>query len=229
VADPLAELHDADENDNVALRAVVAAFRTLAVEFDMAVVLLHHTRKGPVAAGDPDSARGASSIIGAARIVMTLAPMSEEDAKGFGLPSSRKARSQYVRLDAAKQNYAAIGDAAWYEKAVVILANGEAVAAAAPWTPPDIWAALSPSVINAILDDIERGPAEGRKYSPAQDAEERAAWRVVAKHCPAAANQEQAQGVIKTWKKSGMLTSAPYDDPILRKKREGLTVAKRPS
>jgi hypothetical protein len=228
VVDPLAELHDSDENDNGALRAVIAAFRALATEFDLAVVLLHHVRKGTVNPGDPDSARGASSIIGAARVVMTLATMNEEDAKAFGLPTSRKARSAYVRLDDAKQNYAGIGDARWYESVTVRLDNGEYVAAALPWVPPDVWAALPPSVVNAILDDIEAGPAEGRKYSPAQDAEERAAWRVVTRHCPTA-TETLAQSVIATWLKSKMLTTAPYRDPVFRRDRQGLIVAKRPT
>src|SRR5262249_12991448 len=46
IADPLADLHTGDENSNTALRAVVAAFRALAIEFNLAVILVHHTRKG---------------------------------------------------------------------------------------------------------------------------------------------------------------------------------------
>src|SRR5262249_48435239 len=116
IADPLAELHTADENDNTGLRAVVAEFRALATEFNIAVVLIHHTRKGALSPGDPDNARGASAIIGAARAVLTLCPMSEDDAKEFGLDAGRKNRSAYVRLDDAKQNYAGIGEPVWYEK-----------------------------------------------------------------------------------------------------------------
>jgi RecA-family ATPase len=73
VVDPLAELHACEENDNNALRAVIAAFRELAVKYSIAVLVLHHTRKGSGASpGDPDAARGASAIIGAVRIALTL-------------------------------------------------------------------------------------------------------------------------------------------------------------
>ena len=72
VVDPLSELHGCEENDNTALRAIIARFRELAVEHDIAVVILHHTRKGGASPGDPDSARGASAIIGAVRIALTL-------------------------------------------------------------------------------------------------------------------------------------------------------------
>jgi RecA-family ATPase len=46
IADPFGELHAVEENSNTALRVVIAQFRALAIEFDMAVVLVHHTRKG---------------------------------------------------------------------------------------------------------------------------------------------------------------------------------------
>jgi hypothetical protein len=104
IADP----HSAEENDSTALKAVIAEFRALAVEFGLAVVLVHHTRKGSIAPGDPDSARGASATIGAARIVLTLISMSEDDAQAFGLPKDRKSRSRFVRLDDAEQNYARV-------------------------------------------------------------------------------------------------------------------------
>src|SRR4030095_15372640 len=106
------------ENDNTAQRALIAAFRALAIEFNMAVIVVHHTRKGATSPGDPDSARGGSAIIGAARIVLTCFTMSEDDAEAFGLPKDRKTRSNFMRLDDAKQNYAGIGDAQWYETAL---------------------------------------------------------------------------------------------------------------
>jgi RecA-family ATPase len=49
IADPFAELHVEEENDNTATRAVIAAFRALAVEFNIAIILVHHTRKGTLA------------------------------------------------------------------------------------------------------------------------------------------------------------------------------------
>src|SRR5439155_12407120 len=67
ILDPLVEMHTAEENDNTALRSVLAEFRALAVRRKMAVIILHHSRK-PLAGhapGDPDTLRGASSIVGA--------------------------------------------------------------------------------------------------------------------------------------------------------------------
>lgn len=223
IADPLAELHTAEENDNTALRAVLAEFRALAVEFDMAVILIHHTRKGALTPGDPDMVRGASATVGASRIVLTLTGMSEEDAKLFGLPTNRKDRAQYVRLDDAKQNYAGFGDGEWYEKVLCDLANGEAVPAAIPWVPPDFWRLIPSFTANAILDAIDEGLPQGSRYSPAPQAKDRAAWPVVIKFV-AELTEKQARAVIATWLKNKVLAARTYYDPEHRHDRAGLFV-----
>jgi hypothetical protein len=207
---------------------VIAEFRAIAVQFNIAIILVHHTRKGIVQPGDADVGRGASSPVGAARVVKTLVTMTEEDAEAFGLPKSRQARSRFVRLDDAKQNYAAIDDAEWFEKVIYTLDNGEAVAAAVPWQPPDIWADVSPSTANRILDDLEAG-FDGRRYSDAPNAGPRAAWPIVQKHLPNL-NDQQARKVIKTWIENHVLLRVDYDDATERKPRQGLRVnpAKRP-
>ena len=91
--------------------------------------------------------------------------MSEDDAEALGVAKDRMTRSSYVRLDDAKQNYAAIGDARWFEKVVYALDNGEHVPAAVPWKAPDMWDGISTSMANKILDDIEAGLEGGRRYS----------------------------------------------------------------
>lgn len=166
IIDPLAELHNCDENDNTALRAIIAKFRELAVEFDMAVVVLHHTRKGAgQSPGDPDAARGASAIIGAVRVAVTLTTMSEDDAKEFGLPTDLEQRSYYVRMDDAKSNYAPLRSAQWFEKIAYDLNNGDAVAAAVPWQTPEAKTA-SLSDLAVLAAAIERGGPGAEPWSP---------------------------------------------------------------
>jgi len=222
IADPLAELHAADENDNTALRSIIAEFRSLAVEFNIAVILIHHTRKGTVTPGDLDAARGASSIGGAVRIGFTIVTMSEEDAEMLGLPKDRKSRSNYVRLDDAKQNYAAIGDAQWYEKTVYALDNGEWVPAAVLWTAPDIWQAITPAVANQILDLIDAGMDGGnRRYSNSPNAAGRAACKAVMARLPSL-NETQGRKVVAKWIANGQLEYREYHDEEDRKDRQGL-------
>ncbi len=180
IIDPLAEVHPSDENSNGAMNAVCAAFRGMAQRLNIAVVLVHHTRKGAgtAAPGDADVARGGSSIIGAVRTALTLSTMSEADAQSFGLPTDRANRSNYIRLDDAKANYSAIGDARWFEKVAYDLDNGEHVPAAVPWTPP---AAKTASVadLDTLAAAVKAGTPAGEPFSAKLSNEARSIRRIL--------------------------------------------------
>jgi hypothetical protein len=135
-----------------------------------------------------------------------------------------------VRLDDAKQNYAGIGEAVWYEKIPYDLDNGETVPAAVPWKAPDVWEGVSTSIANAILDEIDAGIDGGKRfYSDSPRATDRAVTDVVLRYLTAF-NRAQARGIIKTWLKTGLLYRENYDDEVERKQRVGLRVnpLKRP-
>ena len=159
--DPFVELHGADENDNTAVRGVMAMLRTLAKAHDMAVGVLHHSRKGAGTPGDPDSIRGAGAIVGASRLSFTINPMSEDDAAKLGLKPEQ--RRWYFRLDDAKANYSPLLDAQWFEKQGRELANGDSVAVAWPWQPPNL--APSEDDKTRALKLIARGSPSG-PWSP---------------------------------------------------------------
>ena len=166
--DPLAELHTVDENDNTSMRSILAAFRQLAKELNIAVVILHHDRKGVGIAGDVDRMRGASALQGAARIVLTLTRMTDEEAQALGIPPEQK--NSFIRIDNAKANYTPLGEAAWYQLTGQTISNGEQVAAALPWTPPDRIAALTGEMKVEILRlMLEAGPERCRTHHHSQD------------------------------------------------------------
>lgn len=166
--DPLAELHTVDENSNTEMRSILAAFRQLAKDLDIAVVILHHDRKGVGIAGDVDRMRGASALQGAARIVLTLTRMTDEEAQALGIPPEQK--SSFIRIDNAKANYTPLGEAAWYQLTGQTIPNGEQVAAALPWTPPDRIAALTGEMKLEILRlMLEAGPERCRTHHHSQD------------------------------------------------------------
>lgn len=161
--DPLVELHSADENDNTALRAVVARLRTLAQEHDISILLLHHSRKGAMA-GDMDGARGASSIVGAVRVHLTVATMTKEEAEALGQPAEH--RRLFFRVDGAKSNYAPATEAAWHELQPYDLPSGDIVAAALPWAPPNV--SVTPdheaAALRCLRDGFQGEPlSEGNK------------------------------------------------------------------
>lgn len=227
IVDPLAELHDAEENDNTALRMVIAVFRSLAVKCNIAVIILHHTRKGSAASpGDPDIARGASAIIGAVRVAVTLTTMSEADAEAFGQPTDITAGSNYVRMDDAKSNYAPLRAAQWFEKVPYTLDNGEIVPAAVPWTPPEAKVA-SDADLAALKAAIERGCLGGEPWSGKLSGEPRSVRALLEQHgFHGHTAQRGALGQLET--KHGLET-AKYRNPRNRAPTGGLRIGEKPA
>ncbi len=95
IVDPLVEIHGGlDENSNVDMKEVAVALRDLARRCNMAVCAIHHNRKS-AAAGDQDGARGASALVNAARVVLTMTPMSQDEAEAM-LPGREVQRVRFV-------------------------------------------------------------------------------------------------------------------------------------
>jgi hypothetical protein len=118
-------MRGADENSADDAQALMSAITQIAREGDVAVLALHHTgkaawRAGAAAAGDMASLRGSSAIAGAARAIVTLTPMPDEDGRRLGLePEEAK---KWSRLDTAKASYAArSGVPQWFRREGVSL------------------------------------------------------------------------------------------------------------
>jgi hypothetical protein len=210
--DPLVELHDAEENDNTSLRAVMAALRQLAIRCNIAVVVAHHTRKGAVTPGDPDAVRGGGSIVGAARVVYTVCSMSDEEAAKIGIPSAR--RRFYFRIDSAKSNYAPLDGAEWFERRPYEIGNGEEIAAAEPWTPPSPWDGITWPMIDTILEAVEAGPSPGEYFAASRQAKSRWVGNLIAE--VTRRGPEQITPIIKAWLDSGVLQTGQYASPAAR-------------
>jgi hypothetical protein len=234
--DPFVKTHALEENSSGDMDFVCDLLARVAVEFDIAVDSPHHVHKGAITPGDADSGRGSSGIRDAGRLIYTLAPMSEDEARTFGIPTEN--RRSYVRLDSAKVNIAAqTTNATWFRLIGVPIGNataeyphGDTVQVVEPWEPPETWAGVSPITLNAALDEIDQGLADGQRYSGESSAKDLAAWPVVARHCPSK-TEGQCREIIRTWLKTELLYKKEYDNPIQRKTRQGLYVdpTKRPS
>ena len=217
--DPLAELHNAEENDNTAMRAVVAAFRSLAKRLNIAVVILHHDRKGNNSPGDMDRVRGASAISGAVRVMLTLTTMTEEEAEKLGIAPAERRR--HFRVDGAKSNYAPTQEAEWWRLAAYEIENGEQIAACMPWQAPSPWAGLQWDQITKIIAEIEAGP--GRAGALWMVDKKGAFWagHVLMKH--SSLNEKQAGVLLKAWEANGVLQHEPFTNEK-GNERNGYTV-----
>lgn len=220
ICDPLAELHNAEENDNTAMRSVIAAFRGLARRLDIAVMILHHDRKGNNAPGDMDRMRGASAITGAVRVMMTLTTMSAEEADKLGIPPEHRRR--HFRIDGAKSNYAIAGEAEWFKLEGYQIGNGEHIAACLPWEPPSAFAGLSMAQCVAVLTAIGQG-TNGIPYAAKKQAGDDWAGRLLMAE-PYSKTEGQAASILGAWKQAGALIEGPEDSPRRGHKRQGYTI-----
>jgi hypothetical protein len=226
ILDPFVKTHDVTENDNGAIDFVAGLLTGLAIRHNVAVMVAHHTRKGPAGPGNADSGRGASSLKDAARLVYTLTKMSWSEARNFDITEAE--RRSLIRLDPGKVNLTPAIKARWFRLLGVPLGNGsktypagDIVQTVACWTPPDIRTAINRDIEVEILRRIERGTPNGQRYSSVNATESRAAWRVVNELAPKLSPQ-QCRRVIGDWIKDGKLVVRDYLDPVTRRRAKGL-------
>ena len=124
VIDPLVVLCGGGNiNDNAAMSLVIRELKRLAINFDCAILIIHHTNKG----GEPGKAEavtGASAIVNLARRAIMPVTMTDDEAIKLKVwPSQRHA---YFKVVNAKSNLAPrTDDTPWYRLNNVTLPNAE--------------------------------------------------------------------------------------------------------
>jgi hypothetical protein len=225
ILDPLVDSHEVDENAAADMNFVCKQLTKMAIELTIGVDTPHHTHKGALVPGDPDSGRGSTAIPSKGRLIHTLATMSKEEAKMFGIDEAE--RRFYVRMDPGKMNIAPPREAIWFHLVGVKLGNptmdypdGDYVQAIEPWTPPDTLMGLTPEDLGAIAGEIHAGitGTDGKTnwYSDHGSASpERAAWTVVQQNHPELA-KEACREIVKDLVKKGVLYRADLRDSVGR-------------
>lgn len=227
--DPFVGAHSINENDNMAVNAIVAEIRRVADETKAAIGLVHHIRKGNGDDATIDSVRGAGSLIGAARAARVVNRVSEDDAVKLGVdPDQAKG---IFRVDDGKANLAPPADKSTYRQMVgVKIDNGEWIGVCVPFELPDEWKGMTDKVVNEMLRLIELGPKtdDGSEeyYSIRPQDRDRFVGRVITtfafddpKHMK---NEGQAKRIIKTWHERGLIEEFEYRSEAQRKDRKGV-------
>ena len=163
--DPFAETFEGDENSNSELKWAGMLWREVARRTGAAICLVHHTKKyASGMAGDVDAARGASALIGIARIVATLFPMTDKEADQFLVDETEKNRVAYLRFDDAKANLNLISTIAkWFRKRTITLNNGtetlppDDVGVLVPWRPKGPLDGFDNFKIGEFFNKLDRG------------------------------------------------------------------------
>jgi hypothetical protein len=235
--DSFVKTHSVPENDNNAIDFVIGILTGIALRRNAAVDSPHHTRKGGAAdPGNADAGRGGSAFKDGGRLVYTLGKMTPEDAKRFGV--SEAERRLIIRMDSAKVNISPPDrDTRWFKLVGVDLGNvavnplyprGDSVQSVEIWTSPDVNKIVTIRVANEILDAIEAGSAEGRRYSAhPRTNSDRALWPIVNGIC--GLTEGQTAELVADWVANSIVKYAEYhDQPTRNAKAQGLIVLCRP-
>ncbi len=230
--DPAVKAHELDENSNPEIDAFATLLTGLAVEKNIAIDLLSHERKAAAAAaGDVNRGRGAGSMKDAARLVYTLTGMSEAEAGTLGVKEVE--RKSLVRVDSAKVNIAPpSATTTWFRIVGVNLGNGndaypagDNVQTVERWEPAPLFDGINEQDLNSVLRKLGSGMGNGRRYSLAPGATDRAAWRAVQEKFPDM-GEERCRAVIAAWKKNKLFETGEYEDPVRRTTATGILSAK---
>ena len=164
IVDPFVSSHAVNENNNSAIDAVVKQWGRVAAQASCSIVLSHHSRKLNGSEVNIDSARGASSLVNAARSVLVFNRLSLAEAQKFGIDEDERWRIFSVHDD--KHNRAPAEAADWYYIESVQLANGDSVGAVRAWSPPKGSDGISDTQLIAIQNAIAAGPVRHSNQSP---------------------------------------------------------------
>lgn len=212
--DPFVGAHSINENDNMAVNAIVAEIRRVADETRCAIGLVHHIRKGNGEDASIDSVRGAGSLIGAARAARVVNRLSTDDAIRCGIDEA-EAKSIF-RVDDGKANLAPPADAALYRKMIgVKIDNGEWIGVCVPFQLPDAFEGVSIKDARKIQQIVADAHSNGE---PFKESSQSPKWVgvAVADLLGIDINDKRAKAkismMVKTWMRTNILASEKIMD-----------------
>jgi RecA-family ATPase len=213
--DPFVGAHNINENDNMAVNAIVAEIRRVADETKCAIGLVHHIRKGNGEDASIDSVRGAGSLIGAARAARVVNRMSADDAAKLGIDEA-EARSVF-RVDDGKANLAPPANAAVYRKMEgVKIDNGEWIGVCLPYTLPDAFDGISAKDAKAAQRIVADAHTNDE---PLRESQQSKKWvgvpiaDMLGIDITEKKGKAKVSSIIKTWIKTNVLAVERITDP----------------
>lgn len=134
IVDPFVSTHGVNENDNGAIDKVAKLWAQIADKTNCSIDIVHHLRKVADREATVEDARGAVSLIGAARSVRVLNRMSEDQSSAAGIePASRHG---YFSVTYGKSNLTPLSSKLdWRKLESVALGNGRGLATPQDYAP----------------------------------------------------------------------------------------------
>lgn len=218
IVDPFVSSHQVSENDNGAIDAVAKRWGSIADRAGCAIEIVHHLRKTNGMEANAESARGAISLVAAARSVRVLNKMTAADAEKAGLEGPQG----YFRVFDDKNNLAPAADHSdWFRIIPVDLSNGDSVGVVTRWAWPNSFEGVTVADLLAVQKAIH-----GKGYRASQQSPEwvgHAIAEVLGLDSEDTSDLARIKTVIKAWTANGALVKAKVLDQN-RKERPAIEV-----
>ena len=203
IVDPFVSSHRLAENDNDAMDALAKMWAQIANDGNCAIDLVHHTRKatgtGPQTTED---ARGASSVMNAARHGRLLKKMTGDEARNAGIEGDEAWR--YSKEGNSKENLTPPSSVAtWYKLESESIPNGDNIGVQTPWGWPDPFEGLSTSHLRLVQTAVASG--EWRDSPKSKEWVGVAVAEALDIDIEDAGERAKIRMLLKTWIKNGML------------------------
>lgn len=215
ILDPLQDLSRSPETNEV-MRLLGGRLRRMAAKCQLAIGLIHHTRKMQAGVkASIDDMRGGSALRGTARFNRLLVPMSEDDAARAGLTDHRS----HFQVGDIEGNLAPPSSdyARWYEKVSVTAANGESVGVIQSWQWPDAFSGLRPEDAAAVRNAISNCEPPAREHHQSPQWAGYVVADVLGLPCEEKGERMRIRSILNEWLKTGVLSVELWRDPKSRR------------
>lgn len=229
IVDPFVSTHRVNENDNGAIDKVAKLWAQIADYTNCAVDVVHHLKKLADREATVEDARGAVSLIGAARSVRVLNRMSDEQAIRAGI--APKERFSYFWIHHGKVNLTKMDNSEhWRKLESVSLGNGATNPLRRMSEPHDtagvvtewLWPSKE-EIAESVPDDVRRGvlvKLGNQNYRESAQSEDWAGY-VLAEAMGMSletgkamtADKRKVKAVIDAWIENGILAIVNEPDP----------------
>jgi len=214
IVDPFVSSHNVTENDNMAIDLVIKDFWAPVIDkTNIAVELIHHSKKLGGNEVTAESARGAVSLIGAARSAIALNPMSHDEASKAGVEN----RHVHFRATDAKANMAPKSESSrWYKIESVDLMNAtpgrpsDHVGVVTTWKWPDAMAGMTAADLLEVQKKVNAGAWKDSSQSGEWVGYAVADALGLSVEDPK--DKERIKAMLKAWKASGALKVEMRED-----------------
>ena len=211
VFDPLQDLSRSPETNEI-FRPMGQRLRLLATQTNVALGLIHHTRKiAPGVAASIDDARGGGALRGTARFNRILVSMSEDEGVRAGINNHK----YYFRIGDAESNLAPPSAEInqWYEKVSVITPSGQSVGAVRRWNWPDAFTGVTTedaANVRAAVDAMREHPP--RESIRANNWVGHVVASVLGMNADDQASRARIKEMIRHWVGTDVLAVEDYQD-----------------